>query len=100
MRHGTSRLPIALPYTLGFEIAGKVHAGEVVPGDVILLFRNQWSLIGSVRATADETEHVVGLVAEGKLQPVVHEGYPLKEEAEAHHELEELRQYGKLILTP
>ena len=76
------------------------HAGEVVPVDVILLFRNQWSLIGSVRATADEIEHVVGLVAEGKLQPVVHEVYPLEEAAEAHHVLEERRQYGKLILTP
>jgi len=76
------------------------HAGEVVPVDVILLFRNQWSLIGSVRATADEIEHVVGLVAEGKLQPVVHEVYPLEEAAEAHQVPEERRQYGKLILTP
>jgi NADPH:quinone reductase-like Zn-dependent oxidoreductase len=76
------------------------HAGERVPVDVILLFRNQWSLIGSVRATADEIRHVVGLVADGKLSAVVHGVFPLAEAAEAHRVLEERRQYGKLILTP
>jgi NADPH:quinone reductase-like Zn-dependent oxidoreductase len=76
------------------------HGGEVVPVDVILLFRNQWSLIGSVRATADEIKHVVGLVADGKLRPVVHEVLPLAQAADAHRVLEERRQYGKLILTP
>jgi NADPH2:quinone reductase len=76
------------------------HAGEVVPVDVILLFRNQWSLIGSVRATADEIRHVVGLVAEGKLRPVIHAVFPLDQAVEAHRVLEGRRQYGKLILAP
>jgi NADPH:quinone reductase-like Zn-dependent oxidoreductase len=76
------------------------HAGEVVPVDVILLFRNQWSLIGSVRATADEIRHVFGLVADGTLHPVIHEVFPLAEAAAAHRVLEERRQYGKLILAP
>jgi NADPH:quinone reductase-like Zn-dependent oxidoreductase len=76
------------------------HAGEVVPVDVIPLFRNQWSLIGSVRATADETRHVVGLVAEGKLRAVVHAVLPLEQATEAHRVMEERRQFGKLILVP
>jgi NADPH:quinone reductase-like Zn-dependent oxidoreductase len=76
------------------------HAGEIVPVDAILLFRSQWSLIGSVRATADEIRHVVGLVAEGKLRPVVHAVLPLADAAEAHRVLEERRQYGKVILAP
>jgi len=76
------------------------HAGEVVPVDVILLFRSQWSLIGSVRATADETRHVVDLVAEGKLRAVVHAVLPLEEAAEAHRVMEERGQFGKLILVP
>jgi NADPH:quinone reductase-like Zn-dependent oxidoreductase len=76
------------------------HAGEVVPVDVILLFRNQWSLIGSVRATADEIRQVVNLVAEGKMRPVVHAVFPLEQAADAHRVLEERRQYGKLILVP
>lgn len=76
------------------------HAGEVVPVDVILLFRNQWSLIGSVRATADEIRHVVDLVAEGRLRAVVHAVFPLEQAAQAHRVMEERRQFGKLILVP
>jgi NADPH:quinone reductase-like Zn-dependent oxidoreductase len=68
--------------------------------DVIRLFRSQWSLIGSVRATADELRHVVGLVADGAMRPVIHQVFPLAEAAAAHRVLEERAQYGKLILAP
>lgn len=76
------------------------HAGEVVPVDMILLFRNQWSVVGSVRATADEIRHVVNLVAEGKLDPVIHDVLPLEAASEAHRLMEERRQFGKVILVP
>jgi NADPH:quinone reductase-like Zn-dependent oxidoreductase len=76
------------------------HAGEVVPVDVISLFRNQWSLIGSVRATADEIRHVIDLVVQGKLRAVVDHVLPLERAADAHRLVEERRQFGKLILTP
>jgi NADPH:quinone reductase-like Zn-dependent oxidoreductase len=76
------------------------HAGEVVPVDVITLFRNQWSLVGSVRATADELRHVVSLAASGELQPVIHELFPLENAADAHRLMEERRQFGKLVLVP
>lgn len=76
------------------------HAGEVVPVDVILLFRNQWSLIGSVRATASEIRHVIDLVAQGRLRAVIHEVFPLERAADAHRLMEERRQFGKLILAP
>lgn len=76
------------------------HAGEVVPVDCILLFRNQWSLIGSVRATEPEIRHVVELVGQGRLKPVIHHTFPLEEAAEAHRVLEEREQFGKVILAP
>jgi NADPH:quinone reductase-like Zn-dependent oxidoreductase len=76
------------------------HAGEVVPVDVIPLFRNQWSLIGSVRATADEIRHVIDLVVQGRLRAVVDCVLPLERAAEAHRLMEERRQFGKLVLTP
>lgn len=76
------------------------HAGEVVPVDVIPLFRNQWSLIGSVRATASEIRHVIDLVAQGRLRAVIHEVFPLERAADAHRLMEERRQFGKLILAP
>jgi len=76
------------------------HAGEVVPLDIITLFRNQWSVIGSVRATADEIRHVVDLVAEGRLKVVIHDVFPLPEAATAHRIMEDRKQYGKLVLVP
>jgi NADPH:quinone reductase-like Zn-dependent oxidoreductase len=76
------------------------HAGEVVPVDVILLFRNQWSLIGSVRATEPEIRHVVDLVGQGRLTTVIHHTFRLEEAAEAHRVLEERKQFGKVILAP
>lgn len=76
------------------------HAGEVVSVDVILLFRNQWSLIGSVRATEQEIRHVVDLVGQGRLKAVVHEALPLQEAAEAHRIVENREQFGKVVLLP
>lgn len=76
------------------------HAGEVVPVDVILLFRHQWSLIGSVRATEQEIRHVVDLVGQGRLKTVIHDTFPLTEAAEAHRVVEDREQFGKVILAP
>lgn len=76
------------------------HAGEIVPVDAIRLFRNQWSLIGSVRATEQEIRHVVDLVGSGRLRTVVHQTFPLEAAAEAHRVLEDREQFGKVVLAP
>ena len=57
-------------------------------------------MVGSVRPTADEIRHVVHLVAEGKLDPVIHDVLPLEAASEAHRLMEERRQFGKVILVP
>ncbi len=84
----------------GTVVTVGAHAGEVVPVDVILLFRHQWSLVGSVRATAEEIRHCVDLVAEGKLAPVIHATLPLAQAAKAHRMLEAREQFGKVLLVP
>jgi NADPH:quinone reductase-like Zn-dependent oxidoreductase len=84
----------------GSVVTVGAHGGEVVPVDVILLFRNQWSLVGSVRATADEIGHCIDLVAQGKLAPVIHASLPLEEAGEAHRILEAREQFGKVVLVP
>jgi NADPH:quinone reductase-like Zn-dependent oxidoreductase len=76
------------------------HAGEVVPLDLILLFRNEWSVIGGARATEEELRHVIDLVGRGELTPVVSEQLPLSEAADAHRLMEDRRQFGKILLRP
>lgn len=76
------------------------HAGEVVPLDLIELFRHEWSVIGCARATEAELRTVIELVGAGELQPVVSESFPLEDAARAHEVMEERRQFGKVLLRP
>lgn len=76
------------------------HGGEVVPFDVVELFRKQASLIGSYTATSRELEKVIALVGEGKLKPVIDEVMPLKDAVRAHEKIIARKQVGKIILVP
>ncbi len=76
------------------------HAGEVVPVDVIVLFRKQLSLLGSVRANKAEIEHVLTLVGAGSVKPRIHRRFPLSGAREAHAVLAERSNLGKVILDP
>ena len=76
------------------------HAGEVVDFDLIPLFRNEWSVIGSRTGTVRETELVMSLIAAGRLTPRIHAALPLSEAAEAQRMIEEREQFGKVLLRP
>ena len=76
------------------------HAGEVVPLDLITLFRNQWSVIGCQRQTEAELRKIFDLVSNQELRPTIHAVVPLAEAARAHQILERREQFGKVILTP
>jgi len=75
------------------------HGGERVTLDLIPLFRNQWSIIGSVNCTTADIDDVFALLVGGKIKPAIHRTYPLEEAALAHDELEARRHYGKLVLV-
>ena len=76
------------------------HGGEVVDFDIIPLFRNEWSVIGSRTGTVRETQLVMDLIVEGKVTPRVHAALPLSEAAEAHRIIEEREHFGKVLLQP
>jgi NADPH:quinone reductase-like Zn-dependent oxidoreductase len=76
------------------------HAGEVVPLDIIPIFRNEWSVVGSRTGTTQETKRVMGLIAESRLRPRIHAALPLSEAAEAQRILEDREHFGKVILNP
>jgi NADPH:quinone reductase-like Zn-dependent oxidoreductase len=76
------------------------HAGEVVPLDLIELFRHEWSVIGCARATEAEIARVIEMVGRGDFEPTISEHFPLEAAADAHRAMEDRRQFGKLILHP
>lgn len=76
------------------------HAGEQVPLDLVPLFRNQWSIVGSVRCTLEDIDRVLELLTARRLRPVIHRAYPLEEAGRAHDDLEQRLHYGKLVLVP
>ena len=75
------------------------HGGERVTLDLIPLFRNQWSIIGSVNCTTADIDQVFELLKAGKVRPTIHRTYRLDEAARAHEDLEARRHYGKLLLV-
>ena len=51
------------------------------------------------RIIADVVGHVWPLIAEKKVRPIVHATYPLAQVAQAHQDLEDSAQVGKILLT-
>lgn len=74
------------------------HSGEVVPLDIIPLFRKQIALLGCYTATSREIDTVLALVGEGKLKPVIHGLFPLAEARQAHELIASRRHVGKVVL--
>jgi NADPH:quinone reductase-like Zn-dependent oxidoreductase len=76
------------------------HAGEVVPLDLIELFRTEHVVIGCARATHAEIATVMRLVGEGRLNPVLGSVHPLSDADRGHAMLGDRAAYGKVILRP
>ena len=76
------------------------HSGEVVPIDVIELFRSELTIIGSRTCTRAEIETVVDLVGARKLNPVVDSRYPLADAQQAFRRMDERLNFGKIVLIP
>jgi NADPH:quinone reductase-like Zn-dependent oxidoreductase len=76
------------------------HSGEVVPFDIIPFFRGQHSVIGSFTYTREEVERCYALAAQGRLQALVHQTFPLDDAREAMATMERREHFGKLVLVP
>ncbi len=76
------------------------HAGEVVPLDLIALFRSERSVLGCARSTHPETRAVLDLVAAGRLHPVAGHSLPLAEASEGHRLINQRSVFGKVVLRP
>ena len=76
------------------------HGGEIVPLDLIELFRAERTIIGSRTCTVDELRKVFALFASGRIDPVIDSILPLSRAAAAHERLANRAQFGKIVLVP
>lgn len=76
------------------------HAGEVVPLDLIELFRSEHEIIGCARASYGEIQTVIQMAAAGTVAPVIHRTVPLEEAPESHRILSQRESFGKVVITP
>ncbi|GAA1022385.1 zinc-binding dehydrogenase [Acrocarpospora pleiomorpha] len=75
------------------------HAGEVVPLDLVALFREEKEIIGATRFERDDLVAVLGEVATGGLRPIIHRTFSLDEARAAMEELESRRHVGKVLVS-
>jgi len=74
-------------------------SGYEMKTDFRLVFFKSLSILGSTMGGAHELARVLGLVAAGRLRPVVDKVFPLVEVADAHRYLEARTAFGKIVLT-
>jgi NADPH:quinone reductase-like Zn-dependent oxidoreductase len=70
----------------------------IAPMDIRFMWRKQISLHGSTMANHHEFATVMGLLAAGKLHPVVDRVFPLSQARDAEIYLESASQFGKVVL--
>jgi NADPH:quinone reductase-like Zn-dependent oxidoreductase len=73
-------------------------AGPIVELDLRTLFWRQGSLRGSTMATAAEFREVYGLLATGKLRPVIDRAFPFEEGVAAFSRFDAPDLFGKIVL--
>jgi len=76
------------------------HAGEIVPINVIELFRKHIRLQGSHYASRIEVQRVFELIAADDLNPVIHGVFPLKDFSKVAELVANRDFFGKMVLVP
>jgi NADPH2:quinone reductase len=75
------------------------HAGEVVPIDLIPVFRNGWRIIGFRLAPPDELATSLDLIRRGLITVPIAATFPVSDAAAAHRFLERREHVGKVLLV-
>jgi NADPH:quinone reductase-like Zn-dependent oxidoreductase len=75
------------------------HAGEVVPLDIIELFRKGHRILGFRVAPPGEIRAALAMALDGRITMPVDRTFPISETAAAHEYLDERRHVGKVVLV-
>jgi NADPH:quinone reductase-like Zn-dependent oxidoreductase len=76
------------------------HAGEVVPLDIIELFRHGHRILGFRVASPDEIRTALRMALDGRIRVPVDRTFALGEAGAAHAYMDERRHVGKIVLVP
>ncbi|MHC5011537.1 MAG: zinc-binding dehydrogenase [Planctomycetota bacterium] len=74
--------------------------GPVADLPLNLVFFKSISVLGSTMGSLGDVHLLLGLLEQGKLEPVVDSVLPLSDVAEAHRRMEAREVFGKLVLVP
>jgi NADPH:quinone reductase-like Zn-dependent oxidoreductase len=86
--------PQALRMVRGFDLIKQMADSKAVIGlNMLSLWKDRGSLLPWI-------EPLSTLIADGSLQPVVHEAVPFDRAADAHRIIQERRNVGKVVLVP
>ena len=80
------------PRTRYFKYISKSLGGTGTTSSILIPSRHDWY--------QHDLAHLIGLLDDGKIAPVVQEMFPLESAADAHHALGAGRVTGKLVLIP
>jgi NADPH:quinone reductase-like Zn-dependent oxidoreductase len=75
------------------------HAGEIVPLDIIELFRNGHRILGFRVASPEEIREALWMALNGRIRVPVNRTFPLREAAAAHAYMDERRHVGKIVMV-
>jgi len=75
------------------------HAGEVVPLDLIPLFRNGWRIVGFRLAPPGDLAASLDLIRRGTVKVPIAATFPVSDAAAAHRFLERRQHVGKVLLV-
>ena len=75
------------------------HAGEVVPLDLIPLFRNGWRIVGFRLAPPDDLAASLEAIRRGAVKVPIAATFPVSDAAAAHRFLERRQHVGKVLLV-
>lgn len=76
------------------------HSGKELFASPQLMIRHEWEILGSRNVTKVELAEVVGLVAAGRIKPIVTGQYPLEEAENIHQQLRDGKIIGRAVLEP
>jgi NADPH:quinone reductase-like Zn-dependent oxidoreductase len=90
---------------IGVALDGRIltcgaTAGYAVTTDVRYLWTFEHRVLGSNGWTPDDLNTLMGLIAAGRLEPVVDRVLPLNEVAEGERLLEDREVFGKVLIRP